>query len=318
MPQLEIYKKPKKIVPINIIIIIIFSIILLLAAVLWFIGNYFYNNFIKSVPYNTRIAGNAPSVPGVDNGQVTELEMTSRDGLKLIAYEVVNETASHNWVIVVHGYKSSAKQMESYINNFYKLGFNVLAPDLRGHGLSEGDYIGMGVSDRLDVLDWAKEIIDKDEKSNICLYGLSMGAATVMMVSGEDVPLNIKCIVEDCGYASVYSEFSYRLKEQFKLPDFPVLNAADMITKIKAGYTFEEGSPFLSVGRSKTPILFIHGDKDDYVPFSDLQILYDYASCEKDIFIVEGAGHAQSEEVAGALYWDKIKTFIQNYEAVAK
>ncbi len=313
MPQIEIYKKPKKMTFMNITIIIIFSLIILLAALLWFAGDYFYDYSIKTKPYEERIA-NKDNIPKIENGNGITLEITSRDGLKLVAYEFDNDLANSRWAIVVHGYKSSAKYMEKYINNFYKLGYNVLALDLRGHGASEGDYIGMGFIDRLDVLDWVQEIINKDKNAEITLYGLSMGAATVMMVSGEeDVPLNIKCIIEDCGYTSAYDEFSYKMKQEFGLPKFPFLNAADMMTKIRADYTFEEASAFKAVGISKTPILFIHGDKDDYVPYDNLQKLYDNASCEKEMLSVIGAGHAESEEVAGDEYWNRIKLFIDKY-----
>jgi len=311
MPQLEIFVRPKKITS-GKIIIILFIIILLIAIGLWVLGNYFYDYAIKSTPYEERTANN-DNAPIIEDGKITELEMTSRDDLKLIAYEVENEESDHKWVIVVHGYKSSAKDMGKYIDNFYKLGYSVLALDLRGQGASEGNYIGMGFKDRLDVIDWAQGIIDKDKDAEINLFGISMGGATVMMASGEDLPINIKSIVSDCGYALLYDEFSYQLKQQFGFPDFPVLNAADMVTRIKAGYTYEEASALDAVGQSVTPTLFIHGTQDDFVPFDNLQILYDNASCEKDMLVVQGAGHAESEEIAGEEYWNTIKSFMDEH-----
>lgn len=311
MPQLEIFMRPRKISA-GKIMIILFFIILLIAIGLWFAGNYFYDYAIKAMPYEERIADN-DNTPIIEDAKITELEITSGDGLNLVAYEAENQESDHKWVIVVHGYKSAAKHMEKYIDNFYKSGYSVLAPDLRGQGASEGSYIGMGYKDRLDVIDWAQSIIDKDDSAEITLFGVSMGGSTVMMASGEDLPINIKSIISDCGYASLYDEFSHQLKEQFGLPGFPVINAADMITRIKAGYTFEEASAFNAVGRSVTPILFIHGTQDDYVPFSDLQRLYDNASCEKDMLMVEGAGHGESEEIAGEEYWDIIKSFMDEH-----
>ena len=96
----------------------------------------------------------------------------------------------------------------------------------------------MGWHDRKDVLMWVDKIIEMDPDSDIVLYGVSMGGATVMMTSGEDLPDNVKCIVEDCGYTSAWDEFEYQLKELFGLPSFPLLNTANNITMLRAGYGF--------------------------------------------------------------------------------
>lgn len=312
MPQVEIYVKSRKLTA-GKVIVILFAIILLLAAGLWLVGNYFYDYSVKATPFEERIA-KSDHTPILEQGEVKELELISRDGLKLVAYEVENPESDHEWVVVVHGYNSEAKQMDKYINNFYKMGYNILAPDLRGHGASEGEYIGMGFKDRLDVIDWSQEIINNDANAKITLFGISMGGSTVLMASGENLPMNIKSIISDCAYTSVYDEFSYQLKQQFGFPKFPLLNAADMITRIKAGYNYEEASALEAVGKSKTPTLFIHGSQDDYVPFDNLQMLYDNATCEKEMLIVQGASHAESEETAGAEYWNRIESFIKEFK----
>ncbi len=141
-----------------------------------------------------------------------------------------------------------------------------------------------------------------------------MGGATVMMVSGEDLPPNVKAIIEDCGYSSIYDEFSYELKHLFKLPAFPILYFASLITKIRAGYSLlRDGSCTEQVSKSKTPILFIHGDKDDFVPFYMLDKVYGAANCQKEKLVVEGAGHALSAMTNPKLYWSAIKAFLNNH-----
>ena len=114
--------------------------------------------------------------------------------------------------------------MSPYAYKYYTLGYHLLMPDLRGHGKSEGNYIGMGWHDRLDILKWIEFILKEDKEAEILLHGVSMGAATVMMVSGEDLPPNVKVIIEDCGYTSAKDQLSYKLKSMFKLPSFPFIN----------------------------------------------------------------------------------------------
>lgn len=171
--------------------------------------------------------------------------------------------------------------MTRYIRNFYEKGFHVLAPDLRGHGESDGEYIGMGWHDRLDILQWIEEVIELDPYAEIVLFGVSMGGATVMMTSGEDLPPNVKVIVEDCGYSSVSDVFVYQLDDLFGLPEFPVMNAANTITNIRAGFDLYEASAVEQVAKSVKPILFIHGDQDTFVPYEMLEEVYAAAAVEK-------------------------------------
>ncbi|MGV2687118.1 alpha/beta hydrolase, partial [Clostridium perfringens] len=121
-------------------------------------------------------------------------------------------------------------------------GYNVLIPDLRAHGNSEGSYIGMGWNDRLDIIEWINLIIKNYENTEIILHGVSMGAATVSMVSGENLPNNVKVIIADCGYTSVWKQFSHKLKGLYSLPDFPVMHASSLVSKFRAGYNLRKAS----------------------------------------------------------------------------
>ena len=121
--------------------------------------------------------------------------------------------------------------------------YNILVPYLRGHGKSEGDYIVRGWDDRLDIIDWINNILEDNPSSEIILHGTSMGAATVLSTSGENLPNNVKAIIADCGYTSVWNEFTYQLKALFNLPAFPVMNLSNMVTMVKAGYSLKEAFP---------------------------------------------------------------------------
>ena len=235
----------------------------------------------------------------------------SYDKLQLHSYVVTQN--SNKWAIVVHGYGGSGKLMSDKSKYFYDMGYNVLIPDLRGHGKSEGDYIGMGWKDRLDIISWINFIIKENPNAEIVLHGTSMGAATVLMTSGENLPSNVKAIVADCAYTSAWDEFSYQLETYLKVPSYYILNVTNMVTKLKAGYSLKEASALESVKKATVPILFIHGDKDKFVPYSMMDKLYDATISPKEKLTIEGGEHANSDLVSPFLYWLTVEDFLNQY-----
>lgn len=300
----------------RIALIIAGILLILLLGILAFAGNYFYNFAL-----NPNAEDGFGTAAGIEDNKYTrwlladseDVYLDSFDGLKLHAYRV-DGAAPHRYAILCHGYQNNATGMSSYARHFFDAGYTVLLPDARGHGESEGDYIGMGWHERRDIVKWAASIVQEDAQAEILLYGLSMGAATVMMTSGEeDLPSNVKCIVEDCGYTSVYDEFAGQLKELYGLPPVPILNAFDVVCRIRAGYSVYEASAVEQVKKSHTPTLFIHGSADTFVPFWMLDEVYDAAACEKEKLVVPGAAHAESAETDPALYWDTVDAFVAGY-----
>lgn len=235
----------------------------------------------------------------------------SYDKLQLHSY-VVSQN-SNKWAIVVHGYGGSGKLMSDKSKYFYDMGYNVLIPDLRGHGKSEGDYIGMGWKDRLDIISWINFIIKENPNAEIVLHGTSMGAATVLMTSGENLPSNVKAIVADCAYTSAWDEFSYQLETYLKVPSSYILNVTNMVTKLKAGYSLKEASALECVKKATVPILYIHGDKDKFVPYSMMDKLYDATNSPKEKLTIEGGEHANSDLVSPFLYWLTLEDFLNQY-----
>lgn len=235
----------------------------------------------------------------------------SYDKLQLHSYVVTQN--SNKWAIVVHGYGGSGKLMSDKSKYFYDMGYNVLIPDLRGHGKSEGDYIGMGWKDRLDIISWINFIINENPNAEIVLHGTSMGAATVLMTSGENLPSNVKAIVADCAYTSAWDEFSYQLETYLKVPSSYILNVTNMVTKLKAGYSLKEASALECVKKATVPILYIHGDKDKFVPYSMMDKLYDATNSPKEKLTIEGGEHANSDLVSPFLYWLTLEDFLNQY-----
>lgn len=233
--------------------------------------------------------------------------------MNLHSYEIINKKESQIWVIAVHGYTDSASFMVNSAKQFINYGYNVLMPDLRAHGKSDGKYIGMGWLDKDDIMLWVDYLIGTYGNIKIILYGISMGAATVMMASGEDLPSNVRMVIEDCGYTSAWEEFAHELRYLFHMPTFPALYNANLITMVKAGYSLKKASSIKQIKKSKIPILFIHGDKDNFVPFYMLDKLYNAANCKKEKLVIKGAAHAEAQLIDPQKYWHTVRKFIKKY-----
>lgn len=233
--------------------------------------------------------------------------------LNLHSYEVKAKKESKIWVIAVHGYVDSASSMIDPAKQFLNYGYNVLMPDLRAHGKSDGKYIGMGWLDKDDIMLWIDYLIATYGNVKIILYGISMGAATVMMTAGEKLPSNVRMIIEDCGYTSAWEEFKHELKYLFHMPAFPALYNANLVTILRAGYSLKKASSIKQIKKSKLPILFIHGDKDNFVPFYMMDKLYNAANCKKEKLIIKNAGHAEAQIINPEKYWHTVRKFIKRY-----
>ena len=242
------------------------------------------------------------------------LTIQSQDELTLKAMLVEHEQVNKKVAILAHGYSGTSKEMAPFAKLFYDLGFTIVLPDARGHGDSEGDYIGFGWPERHDYLAWIDSLINRyGQDTEIVLFGISMGGATVLNVSGEALPDQVKAIVEDCGYSSVEKELSYQLKNLYKLPSYPFIPMTSLLTKFKAGYSFTEASPVDQVKKSSTPTLFIHGDKDSFVPTDMAYELYQAAASDKVLYIVPGAEHAYSYVTDKDEYRRQVTRFLSRY-----
>ena len=245
--------------------------------------------------------------------QWEKVTVQSEDGLLLSGEYALNTEPSSLWLIAVHGYRGHHGHMTTIASAYGQRGYNVLLPDLRGCGESAGDYIGMGWPDRRDMLQWIGWIIGRDPEARIVLHGISMGGATVMMTAGEELPPQVRAIVEDCGYTSVWDIFEDEMKVLFHLPAFPVLHTANLISSLRAGYSFSEASSLEQVKKAKVPMLFIHGEKDNFVQTEMVYPLYEACPTEKKLLVVEGAGHGSAYSMDPELYFGTVFEFITPY-----
>lgn len=245
--------------------------------------------------------------------KTTSLTSIKNDGLKLSGNFKTQD--SHKWALVIHGYKSTNRNMMGYGKKYYDSGYNVLLPDDRVSGKSEGSHIGMGWLDKDDMMKWINWIIKRDPQAKIIVHGVSMGGATTMMLSGLN-PQHVVGYVEDCGYTSVWDIFTSELNKRFGLPSFPVMDVSNIMSKLEAGYSFKEASAMKQVKKCQKPMLFIHGTKDDFVPYSMVQKVYKAAHCDKELYSVKGATHANSIYLDPEAYWDHVFNFINKKTSI--
>lgn len=236
------------------------------------------------------------------------------DANRLVAKYVPAKTNSRRTVIISHGYKGDGETMANYAYMFNNMGYNVLLPDDRGHGKSAGQYISFGWQDRRDYLGWIDEVLSQNgPQSEIILFGVSMGGATVEMMSGEKLPAQVKAIIADCGYTSIEEELAYLLKRQFHLPKFPFVPIVSFINRHRMGYFLSDVSSVEQLRHNKLPIFFIHGEQDVYVPSWMLKKNYQAAGGPKAMWQVPNATHAESFWLDPAEYQKHVSTFLKTY-----
>lgn len=250
-----------------------------------------------------------------ENRSLKDTFITAKDGTRLHAYYAYASSPTRKTAVIVHGYTDSAIRM-LHIGYMYNrsLGYNIIIPDLRYSGLSGGDAIQMGWLDRLDVKEWINLVpgIFGDSVQTV-VHGISMGAATTMMTSGEVLPDYVRCFVEDCGYTSVWEQFKKELREQFNLPAFPLLYTASWICGLQNGWNFREASATEQVRKCRRPMFFIHGDSDDYVPTYMVNEVFAAKPEPKEIWLVPDTDHAASYKNCSEEYTERVKAFTDKY-----
>lgn len=242
--------------------------------------------------------------------QTEEPVFITADGLKLAGF-IYQQNNQHQWGILVHGFGGNHQEMFDKAPYFADMGFNLLLPDNRSHGESEGRWIGFGWQDRLDIMKWCDYLLARDPEAKILLYGISMGAATVMMTLGERLPANIIAGIEDCGYSSVKEELAYQLRSLFHLPSFPLLSLVSWINRFHQGWGLKTADARHQLEKNALPVLFIHGLADTFVPAEMLGECYEAQKGPKEQFFVPDAQHGMAGITAGDHYWQAVRGFLQ-------
>ena len=275
-----------------------------------------YSEMVKTDDITENMKAAAEKTKAVlGNAGGTKEKITSDDGYALIAACFRQpEPEGRPWAVLLHGYTGWKEEMYHHAAEYYERGFNVLCPDLRCQGESEGDFIGMGWTDREDVMLWINNILAVYPDAKIVIQGESMGASCALMMNGLDMPENIVCLISDCAYSDSVSMFRKQLKDWFNMPDLGFISSARLWLKLRGGYDLKDASALNEAAKGSVPALFIHGDQDRIVPVNAASELYEaWGAPDKELLIIEGAGHAQSCYKDPSTYYEKIFEFISKY-----
>jgi len=255
----------------------------------------------------------APVGEWMEKQHMEQVFIHSRDGLRLHALYLSADRPSGKLVIFHHGYTSHAVDNAAHAKFFHEQGYEVLLLDLRAHGESEGKYVGFGILDRYDTLEWiryAQQRFGNDVK--IVLHGTSMGAATVLMALGlEEIQHTVSAVIADCAYTSPAEVFSSVIQKDYHLPPAPIISLASVYSQKAAGYRLDAYSTLDALKDNRVPVLFVHGKEDKFVPTWMSQKNYDACPSEKRLLLVEGAGHGSSVFENLPLYEQTEKEFLQ-------
>lgn len=245
-----------------------------------------------------------------------DITLKSFDGLNLTSTLIMNENPTNKFIVLVHGVSICYVGSLKYFDIFYKNGFNVLIVNQRRHGKSEGKYSTYGFYEKYDVNMWIEYLKSRFGNDIILgLHGESMGAGTVM----ETIPLNdsIKFVIEDCGYSNFHELIGFQITHAYKNRLVrkilrPSLIFANFFMKTKAKFSMKKIVPIDIVASTSLPMMFVHGKEDYFVPWYMAVDLYKAKTKGyKELYLVEGAKHAEALEVNKILYEKKIMTFIE-------
>ena len=240
--------------------------------------------------------------------QHLDVSIVSEDGLTLRGkfYEYAPGAPIE---LMVHGYRGCAERdMCGGVQRCFALGRSALIVDQRASGTSDGHIITFGVKESRDCLRWVQFINEQfgpDQK--IILTGISMGASTVLMASGKDLPENVVGVLADCGFTSA-EEIIQKVIRQLKLPGF-LLPLIKFGARLFGHFRLEDASAVEAVKQCKIPVIFFHGEADDYVPCDMSKQNYEACASKKRICTIPNAGHGLSYPAAPEVYLRALKEF---------
>lgn len=268
----------------------------------------------QSTPYDVPTSGFKDKVIKnimcLMNTPYEDVEIMSDDSLRLYGrYYHFKDGAPV--AIMMHGYRSNSyRDCNGAFQLALKYGLNVLMPDQRAHGKSQGKTISFGVKERRDCALWVDYLTNRLGKDiKIILVGLSMGAATVMMASDLVPPENVKGIIADCGFSSP-ADILKEVAAQMHYPVKPTYFFLRLGARIFGGFDPEEHSAVKSLRHTSIPVLFIHGENDDFVPCRMSRECHDACASKKQIFTVKNAAHGTSYYLNTEGYGKTVSDFL--------
>lgn len=237
--------------------------------------------------------------------------LDSYDGLKLHAMRIVNHSEDHKWMIVQHGAADYSGGMLDLIYEADHNGYNVLAPDSRGCGMSEGQYTGLGWMEHYDLISWINYLITLDPEAKIAVYGADTGAAAVMNAAGDYLPSNVKCLIEDGGFSGIKEYILNILRTDIGIDGKLLIPGIDFYVKQILHFSVNDVSIRRQLTQGTLPMLFMHGTQNELIPSSMVFDNYYAYAGEKDLYMIEGGRFGERGDEAS--YYKALFGFAEKY-----
>lgn len=240
--------------------------------------------------------------------------LESDDGNIMVARKIITNQDSNKWVVILHGYNGTMADVNDIAMHYAKEGFNILTPDLRGNGESEGRFLGMGWLDRLDLINWIDIILKENPSANIVVHGVDLGAEAAIMMTGEPLKNNIKVVIAEGAYPNAYDMVKKEYKARdYKLPAFPFLNMTSPVMKVWAGYDLKEANAIKQVKKATVPILLIHGGNNTYVTKNMIQYLDEEIASSHQLHVIPTGTQGDCRYAEPDNYYKKTFEFVNTY-----
>ena len=213
--------------------------------------------------------------------------------------------------LMLHGYRGSGRRdLSGGMERCFLMGHNALIIDHRASGESDGHVITFGILEKRDALAWVDFAVKEfGEDAKLILTGISMGAATVMMAAGEELPPQIQYVLADCGYTSP-QEIISKVMRDLKLPPALLYPCATLGARLFGGFDLNGDSPLEAMARCKVPVVFAHGDADDFVPYDmSVRLCEVCTGRHKKLVTIKDAGHGLAFPVGRDEYVNALAEF---------
>lgn len=296
-------------------------------AVRWFFNMAFERELIQAGVLGKPFGQGTPYEAAITEGRRwlnehhgKKVSIKSQDSLRLWGHYISAPKAERT-VVMCHGWRGKWDyDFAPSAKWFYENGCNLLIIDERAQGDSQGEYIGFGLRERKDCVGWVHWLNETYGPERIYLFGVSMGASTVLMASGDQtLPENVRGIVADCGFTDPCAILSKVGKRDFKVPDRlmnGLIQGLDRMAQRKAGFSLKEYSAVEAMKSGNTPVLFIHGKADSFVPCGMTMENYEACRAPKPLLLVEGAGHCMSFLVDPEAYTGAVAAFFEANDGI--
>lgn len=243
-----------------------------------------------------------------------KLTMKADDDYVMVARQIVINPDEDRWVVILHGYNGSMEDVYDIAMHYSSQGYNVLLPDMRANGESEGSFIGMGWLDRIDLINWIDVILEANPSAKIAVHGIDIGGEAAIMMTGEALKSSVKVVVAEGTFTSAEDVMKQEYEKRYPdKPVFPFFYMMNPVSKVWGGYSLKEADAVSQVSKAQIPILLIHGAQDTYATKEMTDKLNAAIASQHDVVEITSGMHDDNRYVDMENYYSKSIDFVNSY-----